>query len=127
MTTATDLLGLGLPPELARRLGNTPLSVNAAGTTYATAYVPDPLMGNLFSVTAADASHVGVALPTNAELGTILIWNNVSSQAVTVFTQNGASGTINGTAGNTGISLIQNKTIFTIKFSQTAWFSILTA
>ena len=122
MATPSDLCGLGVAPELAQRLGNAPVAVTAAGTTQATATTLQG--GRIYNVTTG-GSTTGVILNSNMANGSWIAVNVTSATSGVVYAP--GSATINGTAGATGITVAQNKTLMVWRYSSTLFFSVLTA
>ena len=122
MASPSDLCGLGMAPELAQRVGNAPIPVTAAGTTQTAAAQLQG--GRVYNVTTAGGA-TGVVLNTNMANGSWVAVNVTSSTSGVVYAP--GSATINGTAGSTGITVAQNKTLMVWRYSSTLFFSILTA
>lgn len=127
---ALALAALGIPPEVAKRIGLNGGSNNgrgigaitAAGTTQATATVVKK-DANFLDVTAAGGA-TGVVLPTDAEIGAEYWLCNASGTAATIYAP--GSQTINGTAGSTGVSLANNAMRVFLKINATRWQSWVT-
>ena len=118
MPQPQDLMGLGIPPELAGELGNLPQSVTAAGTTVGTATA---FSQHLALVTAA-TSQTGVILPSGAKIGTPYYIIGVGTAAPVVYPP--TSGTINAGSANAGLTLSgATATAILIRASSTAWYS----
>lgn len=101
MSTTADLMGLGMPPALAARLGATVATLVGAGTAQVGAtlisaplVLAGPTTGNTAFVLNA-AFSVGRA---------IYVWNTSSSLAALVYPPTG--GTINGGAANASVSIL---------------------
>lgn len=100
MSTTADLMGLGMPPALANRLGNNPTSVAGVGTTQTGA--------------ATIQSSVTLATPTSSNTAFILnlgsstgrpfyVWNQSATITAIIFPPSG--GSINGEAANIGVDV----------------------
>lgn len=120
--SANDLMQLGMPFELAKRVGDVPATVVTAGTTAAAATVA-PAAGFITLTTAG--SQTGIVLPSHNAGRTCVITNPTATTGV-VFPPVGA--TLNGgTATTGGQNLAQNKTMIVWYASPTVLVSILTA
>jgi hypothetical protein len=118
MATAQDLMGLGMPSQLARLLGTTPVQVSAAGTSVGDA----PVIGvdrKCTILIAGTSSASGAAIGTvGADSGPLLgdeIWvSNVVGGNITIYAKNNAQFMINGltTSGGTGITLTSSQSVF---------------
>lgn len=103
MSTTADLTGLGMPPALAERLGNTPASVSGAGTTQGTATT---LRGSLFLATPT-ASNTGFILSNLISTGRpVRVFNRSATVAAIVYPPSG--GAINGGSANAGVTIPPN-------------------
>lgn len=101
MSTTADLMGLGLPPALASRLGNTPQTVAGVGTTQSGAALLTG--GSLFALTPT-ASNTAYLLNSLFSTGRLIqLWNTSASQTALIYPPTG--GTINGGAVNASISI----------------------
>lgn len=81
MPQQTDLVGLGLPAQLAAVLGNQAAAVTAAGTTQATATA---IMTHLAIVTAAGGA-TGAILPSGALVGTPYYVTSLGATAPVIY------------------------------------------
>ena len=100
MSTAADLMGLGMSPALASRLGNTPATiagVGTSGTTTATIAVP---VAVLTCTATAYAFILGSGL---SEGRPVWLWNTSAAYDAVIYPPSG--GTINGAAANAPIFL----------------------
>lgn len=100
MSTTADLMGLGMPPALADRLGNNPSTVAGVGTTQTgAAAIKRGVV--LATVTSTNNSFV---LSSGTSTGAVLwFYNTSASQTAYVFPPSG--GTINGGAANAGVAI----------------------
>lgn len=127
MALAVDLMGEGLPQQLANRLGwdgtSTPTAVIAAGTAQGTATA---LTVNYALVTAA-SSQTGVILPSTAALTQQFIVINSSASTAAMVVYPPTSGTINGGSANAGVTISAgNMALFMRTGTNTwlAWYSV---
>ena len=120
MPTSTDLLGLGMPAQLANALGNDVALVTAAGTTQATA-IPLKVTNN--EVTAA-TSQTGVALPVISLVATpyYVFVSSATSAVVYAPLGNYLNGTLNGS-----LTVAQNKSCIFFEYKNNYWWSNLSA
>ncbi|TCL70538.1 hypothetical protein [Rhizobium sp. BK251] len=122
MSLANDLVGIGMAPEQAVRLGYTPSSKAGVGTTQPTA---TPITSNQTTVTTA-SGQTALKLPANAELMVPYIVKNTSSTTALIFPP--TSGQINGGTATTGsVNLAQNAARLFLRLSSTQWASFITA
>lgn len=128
MPLITDLIGLGLPPEQAAKLGTptidalpqepTSAAVTAAGTVLADATL---LTGQVNNVSTAAAS-TGVRLNSNTPLGITVVVRNGGANDLKLYPAS-ASEAINGGSAGAAITLTTlNKQIASCsKVSSTLW------
>ncbi len=119
MPTATDLMGLGMPGELAGILGNQPQALTATGTTIADA---SAITAHLVTMTATGAD--GIKLPITAKVGTPYYILNSSASTGLVYCPTGH--TMN-TTSNGYVSVATHVAAICIQMSKGVWASILTA
>ena len=120
--STNDLMALGMPAELARRVGDTLATVVCAGTAASAATVA-PAASFLVLTTAASAT--GVVLPSHNALRTVVVTNPVATTAI-IYPPVGAQ--LNGgTATTGGQNIAQNKTAIVYYQTPTLLVSILTA
>lgn len=100
--SSDSLVGLGIPPEAAKFIGDVPGAATLAGTTAGGATA---LAGTLCIVTAA-SSQTGGILPTH-NVGRTVKVVNTSATAAVIYPPTG--GQINGLSANTGVSVPANK------------------
>lgn len=120
MSTVQDLMGLGMPPLLASRLGANVGALTCTGTSATTAAT---LSARITNLTAA-SSQTGAILPTGASLGTYMVVSNTSSTTAIVYPPTSAAFNL---SSGTSISVAQYKTVIFYKYSETLWFTVLTA
>ncbi len=120
MPQAVDLMGMGVPPNLAAATGNTPLAVTAAGTTQATA-APAKSGSHMFEMTATGSD--GIILPVTL-IGTPVYVYNSSGSTGLVYVPVGH--TLNSTL-NGNLSLATHKAAIFIQYKNAFWSSNLTA
>lgn len=128
MALLTDLIGLGLPPEISAKLGTPSIdalpqepvsaAVTAAGTTISDATL---LTGQVNNVSTAAAS-TGVKLNPNTPLGITVVVRNGGANDLKLYPAT-ASEAINGGSVGAAITLTTlNKQIATCsKVSSTLW------
>lgn len=124
MSLAVDLGGIGLPMELATRLGlSTLTSITTAGTAQGTATLIPNMVNNVLLVTAS--SQTGAILPSTAELGMPYYVQNSTSTTGVVYPP--TSGFINAGSVNVGVNLAQNEAAVFWRRSSTRWQAFFTA
>lgn len=128
MALLNDLIGLGLPPEQAAKLGTPTIdaipvlpagaALTAAGTTIADALL---LTGSVNNVTTAAAS-TGVKLNANTPIGATVVVRNGGANDLKLYPTS-ASDVINGGSAGAAITLTTlNKQIATCtRVSSTLW------
>jgi hypothetical protein len=92
MATANNLIGVGVPPEVAKRTGFVQVAIATTAATQGTGALRGPgnkLVSATFT-TAADA----VTLPSDAEIGDEIVISNITANAGVIFPPSG--GNING-------------------------------
>jgi len=124
MALAIDLIGLGIAPEVANRLGYAQVAVNAAGTTQGTA-TPLKAPSNIIATVTPAASQQGVRLDENAEIGSVVaIVPAADTPLITVYPPTG--GTIDALAANAGLAFATaNKNALFMKVTATNWRSFI--
>ncbi len=120
MPTATDLVGLGMPPQLANVLGNEPSAVTCAGTAQATATIAKSKNVELTAASSQD----GAIVAADSLIGSAHYFFNSSATTAKVYCPVGA--TMNGSS-NGSVSIAQNKGAFVWQYKKGAWASVLTA
>lgn len=103
MTNPRGLMGVGMPAQQAKRLGLDPTSVNAAGTTQATAQAIGQFAFYVRSVGTATTG-VGLILPSVAEIGSEYLVVNTTATCV-IWPPVGGQLMIKGGLTATGVSL----------------------
>jgi hypothetical protein len=84
------------------------------------------LNAGLNLVTSVVTTNDSVQLPS-ADGSAVVVVRNAGGNTMTVYGKNGASDTINGTAGSTGITVADAKTIVFFSFAVGKWYSLLGA
>jgi hypothetical protein len=126
MPLITDLMGVGMPAELASVLSTETLtsaptysssgSLTAAGTNLATALV----LTSFVNLVGTAAASTGVALPVECPIGQCVYIANNGANAVRVYAQ--SSQTLNTSiAGATGTSVATTQAVQCIRQSATNW------
>ena len=100
MSTTADLIGLGMPPALAARLGNTPASIAGIGTTQTGAAV---LSAPVCLITPASTATAFILTSAFSSGRPIWVWNQSASVTASIFPPSG--GAINGGAANSALFL----------------------
>jgi hypothetical protein len=132
MNLASDLMGLGSSPLLALRTsngGNGPVTISAAGTTFATA---TRIQSSQYFVSCTNAGGSGgaaVALPVvGGDNGALIaddfvINNATATQSLTVFASTGVAISVGGT--NTSSTTIPVHTTMTLyPLTTTQWLGV---
>jgi hypothetical protein len=104
MSTTADLMGLGFPPALAGRLGNTPQSISGNGTSQTGATKISG--GGLFLITPTSSNTAFVLDGTLSTGRPVYLWNQSASQTALIFPPTG--GKINGGSTNASVSIGTN-------------------
>lgn len=128
MALLTDLMGLGMPPEQAAKLGTPTIdalregpvsaAVTAAGTTLADATLLTGLVNNVSTAAASS----GVRLNSNTPVGNTVVVRNGGANDLKLYPTS-ATDQINGTTAGAAITLTTlNKQIATCsRVSSTLW------
>ncbi len=116
MPQPQDLMGLGLPPELAGELGNIPTALTAAGTTAGAATA----ITQHFVTVNGQSSQTGVILPSDAKFGTPYFIVGNGATAPVVYPPTG--GSINNGAAALTLSAA-TATAILMRFSTNQWYS----
>jgi hypothetical protein len=118
MSLKTDLMGVGVAPELAQRIGLDIATLAGIGTAQsgAAAIVAELTIGT----TAGGAT--AFVLPSTAELAKPYIFVNSSATSALLFPP--TSGAINGGSANASISIEQDGVVMLWRVSATAWRGI---
>lgn len=122
MATPEALVGLGVPPEVARKEGYQIVNVTTSTTTQNSA--GGLLVGNGNKMVRANiaAGNGAVTLPIGADIGDIIIVVNITGNAGRVFPPSG--GTINQLAQDTQTVLAANAQIWFMRTTGTIWNAI---
>lgn len=121
MALTSDLVGLGMPGEVARLLGNIPATLAGAGTSQAAGTRISSSMAQLTTTGGATA----FVLPSTASITRLFFLCNTSSTTALIYPQVG--GTIQGASQDAAFSLAQNKSVIIWHFSTLIWVPLLTA
>lgn len=121
MSLAPDLIGIGMAPEQAVRLGFTTTTAAGAGTAQSGATA---IKTNFVTATTA-GGQTAFILPANAELQVPYRVVNTSATAALVFPPVG--GAINAAGTDASVSIAQNLAREFTRVSATRWISFLTA
>ncbi len=121
MSLSADLVGIGMVPEQALRLGYINTALAGVGTAQSGAAA---IKTNLITGTTA-SGQTAFVLPSNAELMVPYIVVNTSATAALVFPPSG--GAINAAGSNASVSIAQNLARVFYRVSSTRWISFLTA
>ncbi len=121
MSIAADLVGIGMVPEQALRLGFTNTPKAGVGTAQSGAAA---INTNLITATTA-SGQTAFVLPSSAELMVPYIVVNTSSTTALVFPPSG--GAINAASADASVSIAQNLARVFYRVSSTRWISFLTA
>lgn len=100
MSTTQDLMGLGMPPALAGRLGNNPVNLTGFGTSQ----VGAAAMPRGIILATPTGGNTAFVLDSKTSTGALVFfWNQSSSVTALVFPPSGA--TINGGSANASVSI----------------------
>ena len=126
MPQSTDLVGLGMAPDLAGELGHTASTLVCTGTS-SQANSAKVLTKNV-ELTAASGSANGALLPSTAKVGNIYLFFTSTATSAIVYVPVGDY--LNGSQ-NAGLTVAQNKGAAMWRYKVSAgvgyWASILTA
>jgi hypothetical protein len=121
---AIDLGGLGLPMELAGRVGFTVVnSITGVGTTQVGAAAIPAGVNNVSTVTAGGTT--AFILPAAAELEVPYFVTNPSATTALIFPPTG--GAINAAGANASVSIVTLLARVFIRKSTNVWISFLAA
>jgi hypothetical protein len=101
MSTTADLMGLGMPPALAGRLGNTPQTIAGVGTSQTGAGALSG--GGLFVLTPTSSNTAFVLSNATSTGRPVYVYNSSATYIATIFPPSG--GSINGGATNAGFTI----------------------
>lgn len=130
MALASDLMGFGMPAQLAGRIatgGTGPLTLVAIGSSYATATKILTEQG-LVSITASGATTTGVSLPpVGSDAGALLaddyVINNAGTSAITIYASTGVLLSMNG-SNNSTQPILSQTTVVMYPVSTTQWIGL---
>lgn len=118
MSTVQDLMGLGLAPALAARLGNTPASLTGVGT----AQVGAAAINQHVTYGAAESGQTAYVLPSGASLGSVFYYYNTGAATALVYPPSGNS--INAGAGDAAFSVATHKPGMFVRMTSTTWMAL---
>lgn len=116
-TSASQLVGVGMPPNQAQLVGNTVYAVTGVGTAQATA---TPLVGNLNVLTTSSGQTAFVPSSIWPIGGSLGISNPAATTAL-IFPPVG--GNFNGGSTDANITVAQNANIVITRLSSVNWIS----
>lgn len=118
MATVQELMGVGETVQISQLIGFNPVEgIVSAGSTISDA----TQLASNFSVLATVGSSEGVILPALPQPNQFAYVLNYGSNTVKVY----STGTINGSAGSTGISIAANEGgMFTKNIAGTGWWFV---
>lgn len=120
MPLTSDLIGSGLAPAAANRLGHNIKSVTGAGTSQSSGPTLEPWSVNLLTTAS---SQTACTLPAGAEVGSTVEVYNITSTAGLVFPETGATIDL-GTATTGSVSIAQNRGRIFRKVADLTWKTI---
>lgn len=123
MTTANELINLGMPAELATRLGWTKVALTTNGSAQAaTGGLIKGIGRKIIDLTVSSASD-SATLPSEAEIGDEIIINNITANAAVLFPHVG--GNVNGESTNASMAIAAqgstNCVLRAVRLSSTRW------
>lgn len=121
MTAAATLVGVGIPAEVASRIGFTVSAKTGVGTAQSGS---TPITQNL-TVCTTSSGQTAFQLPLNVVAAGPLVLTNPSATTALIYGQTGD--TIDGGSANASVSIAQNKTRLFWRTGLTSWVSVLTA
>lgn len=116
-TSATQLVGVGIPPGAAQLIGNTVAAVTGVGTAQATA---TPLVQNINVLTTSSGQTAFVPSSIWPIGGSLAISNPAATTAL-IFPPVG--GNFNGGSTDANITVAQNANIVITRLSSVNWIS----
>lgn len=130
MPLLTDLIGLGMPPEQAAKLGTPTLDalpaepVSAAVTAAGTVLADATLLTSMVNNVSTAAASTGVRLSADTPLGITIVVRNGGANDLKLYPHS-ATGQINGTTAGGSITLTTlNKQIASCtRVSSTLWLA----
>lgn len=108
MATTNTLIALGMPPELAKRVGYQLLSVTLTANTQGSAGGLLRGPGNKIVQVTPGTNGFGLTLPADAEIGDEIIAVNGTANTAVIFPEVG--GAINGNATNATVAMAASGT-----------------
>lgn len=118
-----DLAGLGVPDEVAKRIGQTWTTVAGVGTAQTGgAALPAQVKAVVGTTSSGQTAFV---LSSSLGLGEPYWFHNSSATTALVYPPSG--GAIQGGSTDASFSVAQNKTAIFNRRSSTAWVAVLTA
>jgi hypothetical protein len=118
MAQAKDLTAMGVPAEVAKRTGFQVVSKTTSGAVQgAGAVLSGP--GNILALVTIASASDALTLPSNADIGDIIIAANLTANAAVVYPASG--GTINNGTANQKATWAANVTLIFVKATATNW------
>jgi|SRR5580704_1227938 hypothetical protein len=129
MVEPRGLIGVGMPSQLAKRLGiparTTDSNLNGIGTTFAGAAAIGQFQ---FYVRAnAQSTAIGYVMPNNAEVGSDYMIFNTGAVTAEIWPPSGGTFNVAAGATATGTSLAVGKGMFLIAVTASTFDAFLTA
>ena len=124
MSLAIDLIGVGLAPEQANRLGFS-VATTVVGVGTAQTGAANIVNGSTNVITTTDTGTTAFVLPSNAEMFLAYLVRNPSATAALIFPPSGAY--INAASQNASVSIAQNLARIFYRVSSDRWISFLAA
>lgn len=103
MATTNALIGLGIPAEVAKRMGWQPTALVTTGSAQASAGGLMKGAGNQLATVTVTTAADAVTLPAAAEVGDEIVVTNPGANAGVIFPPVG--GAINGNATNASVAI----------------------
>lgn len=119
MATVTDLMGLGIPAEAARRLGTVVVDVATTDSTQNSAGGLLKGYGNKNVIANIAGANGAVTLPSEAALGDVIIVYNTTGNTGRVYPPTG--GTMNQGTANQYAPLAANASLRCERITATSW------
>ncbi len=123
MALDSDLMGAGMPAELALQIGETISNLTAAGTTQTTGLALTPLQTGITLATAGGADSATLSISTPR-------WRPIFVSVQTATTANifpPSGHTINAAAQDAAVTIAQNLARIFIRTNSNHWVSFLAA
>ena len=120
MSTVADLMGLGMPGQLANRLGYTPIAVAGAGTAAGTA----TKITSKNALVTGTTSNTGAILSADLSLGsvTFIACATGSTASAVIYPPTGATIT-----NASSVTLAADKNMIVWRYSATLFFHVILA